>query len=841
MEILRCLSVVALQQLVGDSARAVVDGFTKHFTDQGQALLQALRIASDRTWKALEIALAGESWWAQVKAALSNKEHQAFAGQVRDFLNAVPLPELANHIEFRKQCLLELRQARDEGLLHAGTLSAAEVAGHAKSLVAADPSAVLKAQDGALQGIAERLKAGGKTSLAWLAALPYSSGAPLLVVAVRHFFRLEVGKNSALSQMLTFSQLDNLTEGQQRGLRQLHDALTQNGQALQDIGKTVEALSALTKDTNQRVRELQDQVTKLVEHLHLANREVRARDSMSIRNESERLLVKRLLEAFRRLPDEGQRQHPQLLNNLGKLLVATGEFRQAQDEFKKAAAAAPEAGARAEAHYNAYRAALERKDWPGALDQLIEALRIDAKRFAPFPVGKYMPQRVIGAGGFGVVFLCKHKHMETPVVVKALLLDDLDREVDNVFSEAKVLSQLNGPAFVRMWDCGYADSANKSRPYLVMDYFDGLPLDEHVNRHGILSLADLKAIMVPIAQALQAAHEKGILHRDIKPANILVRNIDEVWHVKLIDFGLAVKQSSLENTIRSPGPADRTLAAGSIAGTLDYAAPEQLGKLLGVSVSARSDVYGFGKTCYFALLRTPDPDEQLKKGLPKGWKNFLANCTAQPENRLPDFTAVLQKLKGLKAPAEPAGHATKKPAGKRPALQPEKAPPRSPQSIPQAPGQPPTTQLTCPHCRQPLAVPAGAGGKSFQCPRCAGSFTVPAVKRERGEGESHDSAPGITFFRPGFRKNPSEPAPTTSNEELIVFPPAPSGSPAKAGGESRSSPAARHEVPTLPIRVVCPHCRGPATVAREHAGHVVQCPQCRRQFTAPAAPVPWDE
>src|SRR5438093_8275023 len=87
-------------------------------------------------------------------------------------------------------------------------------------------------------------------------------------------------------------------------------------------------------------------------------------------------------------------------------------------------------------------------------------------------------------------------------------------------------------ALVNMTDCGYVNATAKSRPYLVMEYFDGESLEDCVKAQGGLAPADLKQIMKPVAQALQTAHEKSILHRDIKPANILVRRDGHGWRVK---------------------------------------------------------------------------------------------------------------------------------------------------------------------------------------------------------------------------------------------------------------------------------------------------------------------
>src|SRR5262249_2638475 len=147
---------------------------------------------------------------------------------------------------------------------------------------------------------------------------------------------------------------------------------------------------------------------------------------------------------------------------------------------------------------------------------------------------------------------------------------------------------------------GYAAPFDKARPYLVMDYFDGVTLDEHARRQP-LGVDDAVAVAGQMAEALAAAHKKSILHRDVKPANVLVRQEDG-WQVKLIAFGLALRRNALQSTAVSA----KTLQGSSIAGTLDYAAPEQMGKREG-GVGPASDVFGFGRTCCFALFQTPQP------------------------------------------------------------------------------------------------------------------------------------------------------------------------------------------------------------------------------------------
>src|SRR5262249_36461510 len=160
----------------------------------------------------------------------------------------------------------------------------------------------------------------------------------------------------------------------------------------------------------------------------------------------------------------------------------------------------------------------------------------------------------------------------------------LDRQVTDVFREARVLEDLDHPAIIRLRDCDFADEAGK-RPYLVMDYFEGLTLQDHVEKHGGLAAEQLVALARPVAEALRVAHGRGILHRDVKPANLLVRQEGSGWRVKLIDFGLALKQQVLTTTALSTDVRARTVTGYSVAGTLDYAAPEQMGKMPGVPVS----------------------------------------------------------------------------------------------------------------------------------------------------------------------------------------------------------------------------------------------------------------
>ena len=146
---------------------------------------------------------------------------------------------------------------------------------------------------------------------------------------------------------------------------------------------------------------------------------VRPRDGLALRRESEREIVQDLVKRFRNLPPDQQRRLPALLNSLAQLEVVVGEIEAGQQDFQEVARLVADPISQAEAHHNVYRAALERRDWDDALPALRRAVSLDADAFEPFPFSRFEPQRILGAGGFGVTFLCLDRKAEASVVVKA--------------------------------------------------------------------------------------------------------------------------------------------------------------------------------------------------------------------------------------------------------------------------------------------------------------------------------------------------------------------------------------------------------------------------------------
>src|SRR5262249_27868503 len=162
---------------------------------------------NEQSWKALEVALAGDSLWDKCKLVFARGEEKAFREKVQPFLDACPLAEFQGKAAYRQACLQELRAARKAGLLTAGSLDPTALARQAGAFARfADPQALLVAESEALGQMSEDLNKAGHTNLAAFIALRPQQGPPLIVLAARYFFRRAVEEDAALFQGLSFAQ-----------------------------------------------------------------------------------------------------------------------------------------------------------------------------------------------------------------------------------------------------------------------------------------------------------------------------------------------------------------------------------------------------------------------------------------------------------------------------------------------------------------------------------------------------------------------------------------------------------------------------------------------------------
>ena len=651
MLIFRKLGSLALRQLAADRAKDLLLLVKNHLTDHSQRLTTALAQANERAWKTLEIALGGKRLWDRL---LASAEDKALCQQVQTFLqSAVP----GDDPGFLACCLKELRQAHDNQ--HLTTMGALSPAALAEDVSAFgrfdDPDALLAAECEAVTEIASELRRLGYANLGRLLSVTPTRGQPLLAVAVQYYFHRAVGADEVLARELTWTRLSTLDRRLEDGFASLVLIQERQAQALEETLNGLARVEGVAGATRDAVFDVHADVLRLTDQFRLLRRELTIGHSVSYRDDHERRLIEEVKRLYRALSDDQRRQFPQLGLDVSRLEIVAGDFPEALADAREATQRLVDAGARAEAHHAAYRAALELRQWDEALAELQKAIALDA-RYAPFPVHGHEVLSILGAGGFGVAFLCRNRYSGGQIVIKAFEDEGIDRDVADVFREAQILESLRHPGIIRLLDCGFSDPVHQQRPFLKLEHFDGsTTLDDHVQQSGPLAPDDLLPIARLTAAALHAAHQAGVLHRDVKPANLLVRRTSSSWEVRLIDFGLSLRRSLVQSSLARGGPHGRSMVGSAVAGTLHYAAPEQLDPSLSRLVGPRSDVFGFGRTCLFALFGVTRPRAKLIRALPDPWPDLLDDCCDETiDNRPADFAAVLERLKSASPPAKPA-------------------------------------------------------------------------------------------------------------------------------------------------------------------------------------------
>ena len=215
----------------------------------------------------------------------------------------------------------------------------------------------------------------------------------------------------------------------------------------------------------------------------------------------------------------------------------------------------------------------------------------------PQKIGPYRIEREIGRGGMGVVYLAVDTKLDRPVAIKAMSAQFANDAVSlaRFEREAKLLASLNHPRIGAI----YALEEHQGARYLVLELVEGRVLKEIV-ADGPLPAEQAIDYCRQIADALHAAHTKGVMHRDLKPANVIVTSDGGV---KVLDFGLAKSLVGHKTSGDSTASlvADRTIA-GTVVGTPGYMSPEQV---RGAPVDARTDVWSFGCILYECLTGRP--------------------------------------------------------------------------------------------------------------------------------------------------------------------------------------------------------------------------------------------
>ena len=258
----------------------------------------------------------------------------------------------------------------------------------------------------------------------------------------------------------------------------------------------------------------------------------------------------------------------------------------------------------------------------------------------------------VGAGGMGVVYKAEDERLHRVVAMK-FLSDELARDPDALSRfrrEARTASALNHPNICTIHDIGEQDG----RAFIVMEYLEGASLRDRIVDRGGLPLNTVLTLGIEIADALDAAHDAGIIHRDIKPANIF---ISSRGHAKVLDFGLAKMHSPRAHDDDAPTLTGTATRGGMILGTAAYMAPEQA---RGETIDHRADIWAFGLVLYEMVKATrPVAAVRLRLDESPELERIVSKCLETDRDaryqRAADIRDDLQRLKQDTGPGSGTG------------------------------------------------------------------------------------------------------------------------------------------------------------------------------------------
>ncbi|HEY8713769.1 MAG TPA: protein kinase, partial [Candidatus Acidoferrum sp.] len=259
-------------------------------------------------------------------------------------------------------------------------------------------------------------------------------------------------------------------------------------------------------------------------------------------------------------------------------------------------------------------------------------------------ISHYRIVEKLGAGGMGVVYKAQDTRLNRAVALK-FLPENMAHEaqaLERFRREANAASALNHPGICTIYDVG----DDRQRPFIAMEFIDGETLSQHIHRQA-LALEEILELGIQIADALDAAHEQGIIHRDIKPSNVFVTKRGQA---KVLDFGLA--KLVAKDPLHSGGgtaPEESVSVVGIISGTPAYMSPEQI---RGDDLDRRTDIFALGLLLYematgrqafggktggviieSILTRPPVAIADANPRLPAGLETIITKCLEKDRDK----------------------------------------------------------------------------------------------------------------------------------------------------------------------------------------------------------------
>jgi len=252
-------------------------------------------------------------------------------------------------------------------------------------------------------------------------------------------------------------------------------------------------------------------------------------------------------------------------------------------------------------------------------------------------IGPYKLLSILGEGGFAVVYLAEQEHPVKRRVALKIIKPGMDsKEVIARFeAERQALAMLDHPNIAHVFDAG---TTKEGHPYFIMERVNGVSITEYCDSKT-LTIADRLELFLKVCEAVQHAHQKGIIHRDIKPSNILVAPRADEGIPKVIDFGIAkaITQPLTERTLFTE--------KGQLVGTPEYMSPEQV-QMSVADIDTRSDVYSLGVLLYELLTGVMpfDPQKLRESGLDDLRRMIREQNPKTPSTRLTSLGEYAQKI-----------------------------------------------------------------------------------------------------------------------------------------------------------------------------------------------------